>query len=249
MINRIRTILAIISLGVYVIITLPLIGICHIVRIFNVKAAHLIAQFLLSIIFKFIIFIGGSKLEVKGEENIPDCAVLFTANHRGIFDIVVAYATIKKPMSFIGKIELSRIPVLHGWMKLMNGLFLDRNDIRQGLKTILSAALNISKGISVWIFPEGTRKKGCPETEMLPFKQGSFKIASKGECPIVPVALSGMADALDDKKFVLKPAQVIISFLPPVYPEQLEENDRRHIAEYVQDKIHTELVSLNQNKQ
>ena len=248
MINRIRTILAILTIAIMVILFLPIIGICYIVRIFDSKVAGRIAQFLMRLIFKAVIAISGAHIDVLGYDNVPDCPVLYTANHRGMFDIVVAYAIIKKPLSFVAKIQLQKVPVLHAWMKLMNGLFLDRDDIRQGLKTILAAALNISKGISVWIFPEGTRIKNCPETEMIPFKQGSFKIAAKSECPIIPVAMYGVRDVFDEDVFILKPGHIVVSFLPPVYPDKLSEEDSRHIAPYVQNIILEELKRITENE-
>ena len=248
MINKIRTIFAALILGIMVIIFLPILLVCCIVRIFNSYAAGRIAQFLLRILFKVIIFISGARIDVNGLENIPDCPVLYTANHRGVFDIVTAYSIIKKPLSFVAKIQLQKVPVLHGWMKLMHGLFIDRDDVRQGLKTILAAALNITKGISVWIFPEGKRKMNCPETEMYPFKQGSFKIAAKSECPIIPVAMYGIRNVFDEGEFILRPGHIVVSFLPAVHLDELEEEKRRHIADYVQGMMHDELARIIENE-
>lgn len=71
-------------------------------------------------------------------------------------------------------------------MRYLHCLFLDRKDIKQGLKTILTAIEKIKSGISICIFPEGTRNKNKDELELLPFHEGSFKIASKSGCAIHP---------------------------------------------------------------
>ena len=82
---------------------------------------------------------------------------------------------------------------LHGCVNL-HCLFLDRQDIKAGMKTILTAIDKVKSGISICIFPEGTRNKGENELEMLPFHEGSFKIATKAGCPIIPIAISNSAE-------------------------------------------------------
>ena len=64
-------------------------------------------------------------------------------------------------------------------MRYLHCLFLDRKDIKQGLKTILTAVDKVKSGISICIFPEGTRNRNKDELDMLPFHEGSFKIATK----------------------------------------------------------------------
>ena len=80
------------------------------------------------------------------------------------------------------------IPLLSSWMKYLHCLFLDRKDIKAGMKTILTAIDEAKNGVSICIFPEGTRNKNESELDMLPFHEGSFKIATKSGCPIIPVS-------------------------------------------------------------
>ena len=89
--------------------------------------------------FKVIIAMTGVKLDVIGEENIPDEAVLFVGNHRSYFDIVVTYARCKRLTGFVSKKEMEKIPLLSVWMKYLYCLFLDRTNARAGLKTIMTA--------------------------------------------------------------------------------------------------------------
>ena len=85
----------------------------------------------------------------------------------------------ERGMGFFAKKEMEKVPLLSTWMKRLHCLFLDRNDLKQGLKTILTAIEKVKSGISICIFPEGTRNKNEDELDMLPFHEGSFKIAAK----------------------------------------------------------------------
>ena len=102
---------------------------------------------------------------VIGEENVPkDEPVLYIGNHRSYFDIVMTYIRVPRPTGYIAKIEMLKIPLLSHWMKYLHCLFLDRNDIKQGMKIILTAIDKVKSGISICVFPEGTRNK-VPRSE------------------------------------------------------------------------------------
>ena len=77
-------------------------------------------------------------------------------------------------------------------MRYLYCLFLNRENPKEGLKTILQAIEYVKKGISICIFPEGTRNKG-EELSMLPFKDGALKISTKTGCPIVPISMNNTA--------------------------------------------------------
>jgi len=136
-----------------------------------------------------LVGLAGGTIVVSGEENVPkDSAVVFVSNHQGNFDIPILLGYISKPKAFISKIEVLKMPLIRGWMKLMQCAFMDRKDIRQSLRTINEAAESIKKGYSMVIFPEGTRSKG---NQMGDFKAGSFKLAIKAGVPIIPITVNG----------------------------------------------------------
>ena len=139
-------------------------------------------------VLRMVFRLTGSTLTVKGIENIPDMPVLYVGNHRSYFDIVTGYIVVPGQTGFIAKKEMEKIPLLREWMRNVNCLFLDRKDIKAGLKTILEGIEKVKGGSSIWIFPEGTRCKAKDPAELLPFKEGSLKIAEKSGCPVVPVA-------------------------------------------------------------
>ena len=188
--------------------------------------------------FRIVICISGVKLTVLGEENIPqDTAVLFIGNHRSYFDIVLTYARCRGLTGYVAKKEMLKIPLLSRWMKLLYCLFLDRSDIREGMKTILAAIEQVKNGISVMIFPEGTRSKNESELELLPFHEGSFKIATKSGCPIIPVSISNSSALFEDHFPRVKRAHVIIEYGKPILPKELSREEQKFIGRHVQSVI------------
>ena len=111
---------------------------------------------------------------------------------------------------YVAKKEMEPIPLLSNWMKYLHCLFLDRKDIKAGMKTILTAIDKAKNGISICIFPEGTRNKNESELEMLPFHEGSFKIATKSGCPIFPLRSPIRLRFLRLHFPKIKPAKVIV---------------------------------------
>ena len=136
------------------------------------------------------------------------------------------------------------IPLLSTWMRYLHCLFLDRQDIKAGMKTILTAIDKVKNGISICIFPEGTRNKGANELEMLPFHEGSFKIATKSGCPIIPIAISNSAEIFEAHFPKIKPCNVIVEYGAPIYPEQLEKEDKKRLGAYTQ-KVILEMLKKN----
>lgn len=190
--------------------------------------------------FRVILAIGGVKITVKGKENILDEATLYVGNHRSFFDVLVAYIQCERLTGFVAKDAIEKVPSLRVWMKYLYCLFLDRKDPRAGMKTILQAMDYIKQGVSIFIFPEGTRNKG-KELSMLPFKEGSFKIAAKTGCPIVPVAINNTAEVFENHMPRMKKTHVIIEYGTPIYPEQLSKDELKGIGakcqEIIQDTI------------
>ena len=190
-------------------------------------------------VLRMVFRLTGSTLTVKGLENIPDMPVLYVGNHRSYFDIVTGYIVVPGQTGFIAKKEMEKIPLLSTWMKRLHCLFLDRNDLKQGLKTILTAIEKVKSGISICIFPEGTRGDS---DEMAPFKEGSLKIAEKAGCPIIPMAITHTRDIIKDHIPFVKPTHVTIQYGTPVYPNELPKEEKRALGRYTQNIIHEMLV-------
>lgn len=186
--------------------------------------------------FKVILKMTGVTVTVIGEENVPDEPVLFIGNHRSFFDILLTYSRCRRLTGYVAKKEMEKIPLLSTWMRYVYCLFLDRENPREGLKTILQAIDYIKQGISICIFPEGTRNKG-EELSMLPFKDGAFKIATKTNCAIIPISMNNTC-AIFEKQFPrVKKVHVVMEYGKPIYPNDLDKENKKHIGTYVQNII------------
>ena len=185
--------------------------------------------------FRVILAIGGVKITVKGKENIPDQAVLYVGNHRSYFDIILNYISVPGITGFIAKKEMNRWPLLRVWMRYIHCLFLDRSDIRQGMQIILEGIQKVKSGISIFVFPEGTRNKS--DDEFLPFKAGSLKIAEKSGCPIVPVAINNSDGVFEKHLPKIYKTTVVIEFAPPIYPNDLDKEAKKNLSDTVVSTI------------
>ena len=189
-------------------------------------------------IFEKLLKMADVTVEVRGYENIPqDRPVLYVGNHRSYFDILVGYTTVPGRMGFVAKKETAKIPLLSKWMLNVNCLFLDRNNIKEGLKTILAGIEKVRRGVSVWIFPEGTRNKNEQLSDLLPFKEGSLKIAEKSGCPVVPVAIKGTAEVFEKHIPFICPSHVVIEFGEPFIVKELDPENRKFVGAYTREKI------------
>ena len=242
----IRIILIAVFVVSFLILSIPLFFIEWIIGKFNPSLRDISSLRIVQWAFKVVIWLSGAKLTVIGEENIPkDTAVLFIGNHRSYFDIVLTYARCRGLTGYVAKKEMLKIPLLSRWMKFLHCLFLDRSDVREGLKTILTAIDKVKSGISIMIFPEGTRNKNESELDLLPFHEGSFKIATKSGCPIIPVSINNSSALFEDHLPYVKKAPVIIEYGKPIYVKELPKEQQKFLGRYVQDII---VETLKKNK-
>lgn len=240
----IKFICVVLFLFLYLILGIPILGIEWIIGKFNKEKEDYQCLRMVQWAFKRILAITGVEVTVIGEERIPDEAVLFIGNHRSYFDILLTYSRCKRRTGYVAKKEMLSYPLLRTWMKRLYCLFLDRDNVREGLKTILQAIEYIKNDISVCIFPEGTRNNG-EELSILPFHAGSFKIAEKSGCAIVPISMNNTI-AIFEKQFPrIKKTHVVIEYGEPIYPSKLDKDTRKHISEYCQNIIQ-ETINKNQ---
>jgi 1-acyl-sn-glycerol-3-phosphate acyltransferase len=155
----------------------------------------------------------GSEVTVTGRENIPRKeGVCFASNHGSIFDIVLLLAYTGRPFGFVAKKELLLIPFLNMWISVLGGLFIDRKNVRKAILTINKGVERIKAGGAMLIFPEGHRSRG---QGLLPFHSGSFRLATRAEALIVPVALAGTY-AVFEKNYRVNALPVKVTFCKPV---------------------------------
>ena len=185
----IRFILVVIFLIMYGIFSLFALPIEWLIGKINKRAKDRSSLRIVQGAFKIVRFLSGAKTTVIGLERIPkDEPVLFVGNHQSYFDIIISYSLMPRLTGYVAKKEIEKIPLLRTWMKYLYCLFLDRDDIREGMKTIVQGIEYIKNDISIAIFPEGTTQKG---RGLLPFKIGAVKIAHDSGAPILPFIIKG----------------------------------------------------------
>lgn len=239
----IRIFLALLFAVLFLIFGIPILGVEWIIGKFNPHAADLSQLRMVQWAFRVILFICGTKLTVIGEENVPkDEPVLYIGNHKSYFDIIITYARCPRLTGYVAKNNMEKVPLLSAWMKRLHCLFINREDVKEALKTILSGIDNIKNGISMCIFPEGTRNK--TDELMLPFKEGSFKMAEKTGCAIIPMAINNSAEILENHFPKVKKTHVVLEYGKPIYPNELDKETKRRLGAHCQEII-AEMLEKN----
>lgn len=241
-----RTIITVLYIFLFLILGLPVLGIEWIISKFNKAHADMVQLRIVQWGLKCVAFISGVKLTVIGEENVPmDEPVLYIGNHRSFFDVVVTYARCPGLTGYIAKDGVNKVPIFRIWMKRLHCIFLKRDDMKEGLKVILKAIEYVKSGISICIFPEGTRNKDRDNpTSLLPFKEGSFKIAIKTGCKIVPMALIGTADILENHFPWIHSTDIKLIYGEPIDVSALDKDQQKHVGAYCQTVVE-ELIKSN----
>lgn len=177
---------------------------------------------------------GNVTIDAYGMENIPDeNGFMFFPNHQGLYDVLAILDVCPKPFSVVAKKEIANIQFLKQVFACMKAYMIDRDDIKQSLQVIINVTNEVKKGRNYLIFPEGTRSKNG--NELLEFKGGSFKAATKAKCPIVPVALIDSFKPFDTN--TTSQVTVQVHFLKPLYYEDYKDMNTKEIAALVRERI------------
>lgn len=177
---------------------------------------------------------GNVHIDVYGRENIPgrDGFMLFP-NHQGLYDVLAIIEACPRPFSVVAKKEVGKIPFLKQVFACMKAFLIDRDDVRQAMQVIVDVANEAKKGRNYLIFAEGTRSKNGNRVGT--FKGGSFKSATKAQCPIVPVALIDSFRPFDTNS--IKPVTVQVHFMEAIAYEEYKDMKTTAIAALVQERI------------
>lgn len=232
----IRAIAVALFIVLFLIIGIPVYLLWKLIGIFNKSAADYAALRTVQWAFRVILALSGTEVTVIGEERIPDEPVLFVGNHRSLFDIPLTYARCRRLTGYVAKKELLSYPLLRDWMRALYCIFLDRDNVREGLKSILLAIDYVKAGVSICIFPEGTRNKG-EELSLLPFKGGALKIAEKSGCAIIPMSINNSCAIFEAHMPRIKKAHVVVEYGAPVYPKELDKETRKHLDVHIRNII------------
>lgn len=177
---------------------------------------------------------------VKGKENIPQGPCVFASNHQAIFDCFLIYSNVCRLSGFIAKKEIKKYPLVSNWLNIMHSVYIDRKNVREGMKAINKGIENLKSGYSMIIFPEGTRSL---ESKMGEFKKGSMKLAIKANVPIVPITVDGTYKVLETGNKV-RGNEVKIMIHEPVYVDKLSEEEKKNLSKILHDIIENGIQDL-----
>lgn len=181
---------------------------------------------------------------VEGREKIrPGTTYVMVANHLSLLDILVLFRLFRH-FKWVSKIENFKVPFI-GWNMSMNRYIkLRRGDRESVVEMMAECEKTIAEGNSIMMFPEGTRS---PTGEMRPFKPGAFELATRTRTAVLPIVISGTADALPKRGFVLRGRHPVrIRVLDPIPPQRFADMSVEQLTAHVRDVIADEMGRENE---
>jgi 1-acyl-sn-glycerol-3-phosphate acyltransferase len=184
----------------------------------------------------FNLWVSGVRVRVLGLENLdPTRQYVFMSNHRSAADIVaLGWALWAFQIRFVAKKELLRVPVFGWGLAALKNIVIDRSNHVQAVRSYAVAGQRIRRGISVVVFPEGTRGAG---EELLPFKKGGFVLAMETGTPIVPIAVVGTTAIMAKHSLKIESGEVEVRIGEPIETVGVPLKDRNQIVARVREAI------------
>lgn len=192
-----------------------------------------------------ILFVSGVEVTVEGLHNlIRDRGIIYMANHQSMFDILVLFAHLPVQFRWLAKKELFQIPLFGPALTRAGHICIDRSDRRAAHRSLLNAAGKIASGVSVIIFPEGSRS---PDDQLKPFKPGGFHLAMRSRQPIIPVTIYGTHQVLPKESLDIKPGRVIVSVNSPVPTASYGGRDKPLLMGRIKKIMQQDLTRIKAN--
>ena len=184
---------------------------------------------------KGILFASQIKVNVKGLKNIdPSRSYVYMSNHQSNFDIPVLLAHLPVQFRWLAKAELFKIPLFGRAMRGAGYVEIDRFNQESAFRSIAEAAGKIKNGVSVMIFPEGTRSR---DGRIRPFKKGGFILAVDAGVPIVPIILQGTWDIMEKSSLRIKTGEVVLNIEKPIATIRYSRENKNDLIETVRQVI------------
>jgi|TARA_B110000914_G_scaffold65996_1_gene57630 1-acyl-sn-glycerol-3-phosphate acyltransferase len=178
--------------------------------------------------------------KVAYEADIPwDRPYVVVANHSSELDIMVTYRLVKSPTVFIGKIELTRIP-LFGFFFKRSSICVDRKSLASAREVMAQSSDCLTKGLNMCIYPEGGIPKN-PAMLLGPFKRGAFKLAIEHGADILPITFGGHRQHFPDLLKGGKPGVIRATVHKPIATKGMTQGDAQALSNSVHDVILSQL--------
>jgi len=171
-------------------------------------------NFFTSTYSQLLLAANGVHLNVIGAENLTaQRPAVFIFNHRNQIDPVIVAALVRDNWTAVGKKELESDPIIGTLGKLLDAVFIDRDDPTAAVETLHQVEERARNGLSIVIAPEGTR---VDTTEVGPFKKGPFRIAMAAGIPIVPIVIRNAEIIAARDSITMNPGTVDVAVFPPI---------------------------------
>jgi 1-acyl-sn-glycerol-3-phosphate acyltransferase len=186
------------------------------------------------------------RVKLEGMEHLKgEGPYIFMANHQGSYDIFALLGCLPFQFKWLAKKELFSIPFL-GWTMAAAGyISIDRTGTRKTVEAMNEAAQKIRNGMSVVIFPEGSRS---PDGSIQPFKKGGFTLAIKSKVPIVPITISGSREVMAKDSLTAIPGEIRIRVDSPIETGNYTMKDREPLMKKVNKAISKNLELISRKR-
>jgi 1-acyl-sn-glycerol-3-phosphate acyltransferase len=175
------------------------------------------------------------KVEMTGMEHLKgEGPYIFMSNHQGSYDIFALLGCLPFQFKWLAKKELFSIPFF-GWTMAAAGyVSIDREGTRETVEAMNEAAQKIQDGMSVVVFPEGSRS---PDGAIQPFKKGGFTLAIKSGVPIVPITITGSREIMPRDRLTITSGKIQIQMGYPIETQDCSLKERESLMEKVRKAI------------
>jgi 1-acyl-sn-glycerol-3-phosphate acyltransferase len=159
------------------------------------------------------------------ERAFAPATAVFICNHVSNLDPPALFGTLPR-IAVVLKESLGRIPVLGYVMGLGGFIYVDRGDRDSRRKAVEASVATLRQGISLLVFPEGTRS---PDGKLLPFRPGPFSMAIEAQVPVVPITVHGSRRLMPKGRNWAQPGEVTLHFHEPIPTTGLTTQDRAEL--------------------
>lgn len=185
------------------------------------------------------------KLTISGREKIvKGTTYVIISNHRSLIDILVLNC-LRCRFKWISKIENLKVPVLGWYLRMADYITVDRDDDESKAEMLARAYRCLKEGISIMIFPEGTRSS---DHDMGIFKRGAFQLAMDANVPILPVITDGTAEILPKHGFIIGMHDIMIRVLDPVLPADFGTDDPEKLGSLFREMMMRKLRTFKNSE-
>jgi 1-acyl-sn-glycerol-3-phosphate acyltransferase len=191
---------------------------------------------------RLILLAAGVGVTVRGRRHIdPERPSIYMSNHQSLFDIPVLLGHLPIQFRWLAKAELFRIPIFGQAMHRVGYISIDRSDRKSAFESLARAADMIRNGVSVLIFPEGTRSRGHT---VRPFKKGGFVLAVDSGVPLTPIITLGTHEIMPKGTLKITPGDVTVEVRPPMDAGRYSRKTKDRLL----DRVRQEIIAASQGR-